>query len=56
MIERLAVLLHGSVIGWLERPDGAADPSFAYDPAYVADGMGLGLPRGRAVLPPRRSG
>lgn len=36
--ERLAVLLHGEIVGHLERADSQEDPSFTYTSDYVSDG------------------
>lgn len=39
MAERLAVLLHGEVIGRLDRSTAQAEPSFSYDAGYVNSGF-----------------
>ena len=46
-MDRLLVVLHGEVVGWLQRSEGEPDPSFVYDPLHVAASrlsLSAGLP------------
>lgn len=55
-MSRLAVLLYGSLIGWLER-EGRDQPRFTYTPEYVRVGrvpLSLRLPIGSQTIPAKR--
>lgn len=55
-MSRLAVLLYGSLIGWLER-EGRDQPTFTYTPEYVRVGrvaLSLRLPIGSQTIPAKR--
>lgn len=57
MAESLAVLLYGQVVGWLERTERGALPTFRYDDAYVATGsipLSLRLPLAPTTYPAQR--
>lgn len=55
-MSRLAVLLYGSLIGWLER-EGHDQPAFTYTPQYVTSGsvaLSLRLPIGSQTIAAKR--
>lgn len=55
-MSRLAVLLYGTLVGWLER-EGPDQPTFTYTPEYVRSGLvplSLRLPIGSEAFPARR--
>ncbi|WP_223830481.1 HipA N-terminal domain-containing protein [Nocardiopsis quinghaiensis] len=57
MTERLAVLLSGEVMGYLERAASDEDPTFSYTAEYVRDGevaLSARLPVQRAAHPAQR--
>jgi serine/threonine-protein kinase HipA len=57
MAERLAVLLHGEVVGHLDRADGIAMPTFTYANNYVESGtvpLSLRLPIAEPSYPAQR--